>query len=126
VKQARTLLDPQLALEAGVLKHGGFPTLPPTTAATLLYVRLRTSDVLKVERVDNKNPDKPETRSADELGEEALRQFVHFVSVLASGERGFASRLIPASARDFGGEYDHLARVAEWSTAEAGEEAPDA
>jgi ATP-dependent helicase/nuclease subunit B len=31
--------------------------------------------------------------------------------------RGFLSRAIPRSARDFGGEYDHLARVAEWQTA---------
>ena len=35
------------------------------------------------------------------------------------------SRLIPASARDYGGDFDHLARVAEWSTAEQEEEAGD-
>lgn len=125
IKQARTLLDPQLALEAGVLALGGFPTLPPTTPSALLYVRLRPADVLKVENIDNTNAGKPETRSAEELGEEALKQFAGFVSMLASGKRGFASRLIPASARDFGGEYDHLARVAEWSTGEPGEEPSD-
>ncbi|MGN6549142.1 MAG: double-strand break repair protein AddB [Pararhizobium sp.] len=120
-KQARTLLDPQLPLEAGVLMLGGFRDLPKLVPSHLSYVRLRPGDVLKVEDVDNKKPEKPETRSAEELGEEALHQFAALVSLLASGERGFASRLIPASARDFGGEYDHLARVAEWSTAEEGE-----
>jgi ATP-dependent helicase/nuclease subunit B len=40
------------------------------------------------------------------------------VSLLQSGERGFTSRLIPAQQFDFGGDYDHLARVSEWSTAE--------
>ena len=44
---------------------------------------------------------------------------------LKTGERPFASRLVPASARDFSGEYDHLARVAEWSTADDGEGGDD-
>ena len=39
-------------------------------------------------------------------------------ALLQSGENGFASRLIVQKERDYGGEYDHLARVAEWSTAE--------
>ena len=122
-KQARVLLDPQLALEAAVLRLGGFQGVPATEPAQLLYVRLKPEDALRVDRVDNKKPDKPESRSADELADEALKQFVGFVSMLAEGRRGFVSRLMPASARDFGGEYDHLARVAEWSSAESeGEE----
>ena len=122
-KQARVLLDPQLALEAAVLGLGGFPDLPRTKTAHLLYVRLKPEETLKVDQVDNKKPDRPDTRSADELAAEALKQFVGFVSLLADGRRGFASRLVPASARDFGGEYDHLARVAEWSSVDAEEEA---
>lgn len=35
-----------------------------------------------------------------------------------SGRFGFASRLIVQKQRDYGGEYDHLARVAEWATAD--------
>ncbi len=35
-----------------------------------------------------------------------------------SGRHGFASRLIVQKERDYGGEYDHLARVAEWATAD--------
>ena len=121
-KQARVLLDPQLALEAAVLRLGGFRDLPPTETAHLLYVRLKPEETLRVDQVDNKKPDKPDTHSAGELADEALKQFVGFVSLLADGRRGFASRLIPASARDFGGEYDHLARVAEWSSADGDEE----
>ena len=45
---------------------------------------------------------------------------------LIEGRFGFASRLIPEKERDYGGEYDHLARVAEWSSAEEGEESDDA
>ena len=122
LKQARVLLDPQLALEAAVLGLGGFRNVPPTQAAHLLYVRLKPEETLAVDQIDNKKPDKPETRSAAELADEALKQFIGFVSLLADGRRGFASRLVPASARDFGGEYDHLARVAEWSSTDGEEE----
>ena len=121
-KQARVLLDPQLALEAAVLRLGGFRGVPPTEPAHLLYVRLKPEKTLAVDQIDNSRPKKPETRSATELAEEALQQFVGFLTALAEGRRGFASRLIPASARDFGGEYDHLARVAEWSAADDEEE----
>ena len=50
-----------------------------------------------------------------------ITNFIRGVVALKTGERPFASRLVPASARDFSGEYDHLARVAEWSTADDGE-----
>ena len=64
-------------------------------------------------------------KSAMDLAEDALSELSRFVAVLRSGEQGFMSRLIPASARDFGGEFDHLARVAEWASAENSEEAED-
>jgi ATP-dependent helicase/nuclease subunit B len=32
---------------------------------------------------------------------------------------------VPKSDRDYGGDYDHLARVSEWSVAEASEEGDD-
>ncbi|TPW28399.1 double-strand break repair protein AddB [Pararhizobium mangrovi] len=124
-KQARTLLDPQLALEAGVLQHHGFLDVAPLVPSALRYVRLKPGARLRVDRVDDKKDGKAETRSASELGDAALVQFSAFVQALASNEHGFASRLIPASARDFGGEYDHLARVAEWSTAEEGDDGDD-
>jgi len=51
-----------------------------------------------------------------------MDQFVKFVSLLQSGEKGFSSRLIPAQQFEYGGDYDHLARVSEWSTAESEQE----
>jgi ATP-dependent helicase/nuclease subunit B len=53
-----------------------------------------------------------------QLAEESIDQLVKFVTLLQSGEKGFTSRLIPAQQFDFGGDYDHLARVAEWATAD--------
>ena len=80
-----------------------------------------------VETVNNEFSarDKNNAKSAIDLAEEAMDQFVKFVSLLQSGERGFVSRLVPMREQDYGGEYDHLARVAEWATAEAQEEDGD-
>ena len=60
-------------------------------------------------------------KSAIELAEESIEQLTKFVTHLRSGRTGFASRLVPFMQSDYGGDYDHLARVAEWSTADAEE-----
>lgn len=128
VSQARSLLDPQLPLEAAALQAGAFKGIAPRYADKLLYVRLRPGHRFTAEVVNN-DERKPtanlQTKSAQELGEEAVSALSRFVAVLRCGEQGFMSRLIPASARDFGGEFDHLARVAEWASMDSEEEAED-
>ena len=117
-KEARILLDPQLALEAYALINGGFADIGKMPVSGLLYLRLTGRDPF-AERVDT-DPEKPgrdEFLSPEDLATKAVEEFVRLVSLLRSGKRGFLSRAIPRSARDFGGEYDHLARVAEWQTA---------
>ena len=56
-----------------------------------------------------------------DLADESIEQLTKFVTHLRSGKTGFASRLVPFMQSDYGGDYDHLARVAEWSTADAEE-----
>ena len=125
LKQARTLLDPQLPLEAAALAAGGFRNVAPLEATSLQYVRLRPGHRFTGEVLEKGETKTEPAITAAELATDALREFTRFVIALKSGERPFASRLIPASARDFSGEYDHLARVAEWSTAEDGEGGDD-
>ncbi|MDE1993208.1 MAG: double-strand break repair protein AddB [Rhizobiaceae bacterium] len=123
--QARSLLDPQLALEAYALQAGAFRDLKPLTPENLLYVRLRPGDRFKVDQVNNElsgRGDKTKNKSAIDLAEESIDQLVKFVALLQSGEKGFSSRLIPAQQFEYGGDYDHLARVSEWSTAETEQE----
>lgn len=120
IRQARTLLEPQLPLEAAALAAGGFRDVKAQKAGELLYVRLRPGARFKDEVVNNEGA--KDGKSAADLGTEALEQFSRFVAVLQSGERGFTSRLVPFKQFDYGGEYDHLARVAEWSTAETEED----
>jgi ATP-dependent helicase/nuclease subunit B len=124
--QARALLDPQLALEAAALSAGAFAGAGSLVPQDLLYVRLRPGSRFQVDTVNNEfSARSDKAKSAIELAHESIDQLVKFVSLLQSGERGFTSRLIPAQQFDFGGDYDHLARVSEWSTAENEEGAAD-
>ncbi|MBZ5760573.1 MULTISPECIES: double-strand break repair protein AddB [Rhizobium] len=127
-QQARALLDPQLALEAYALQAGAFRDVGTLTPENLLYVRLRPGDRFREDQVNNelaKASARTQPKSALDLGHESIEQLSQFVLLLRSGEKGFASRLIPAQQQEFGGDYDHLARVSEWSTAEAEEAADD-
>ncbi|BCH52813.1 double-strand break repair protein AddB [Agrobacterium vitis] len=123
VSQARSLLDPQLALEAAALTMGAFKDVGRLNPDNLIYVRLRPGGRFKADQVNNELTGKGDkAKSALDLAQESIAQLTRFVTLLQSGERGYVSRLMPAMMNDFSGDYDHLARVAEWSTAEAAEE----
>jgi ATP-dependent helicase/nuclease subunit B len=128
LKVARALLDPQLALEAAALKRGAFRGPGIREPANLLYVRLKPGERFKAEQVNNEHAKSAGTipKSAADLGEDSLTELEKLLTGLIEGRYGFASRLIPEQERDYGGEYDHLARVAEWSSAENGGETEDA
>jgi ATP-dependent helicase/nuclease subunit B len=117
-KEARILLDPQLALEAYALINGGFADAGPVPVSGLFYLRLTGKENVS-DRIDTdpEKPGKDEFVGPEDLGVKAVEELGRLVTLLRSGKRGFLSRAIPQSARDFGGEYDHLARVAEWQTA---------
>jgi ATP-dependent helicase/nuclease subunit B len=120
--QARALLDPQLALEAAALQAGAFKALGAQRPDNLLYVRLRPGERFTCDKVNNEGARATATsqpKSAIELAEDSITQLTTLVKRLRDNSVGFASRVIPVMQSDFGGEYDHLARVAEWSTADA-------
>jgi ATP-dependent helicase/nuclease subunit B len=119
--QARSLLDPQLALEAAALQAGAFKAMGVQRPGDLIYVRLRPGDRFRVDRINNEETSataKRQPKSAIDLAQDSIDQLTKFVIKLREGEAGFASRLVPFAQGDFGGEYDHIARVAEWSTAD--------
>ena len=124
VQQARSLLDPQLALEAAALRNNAFRDVGSPEPENLIYVRLRPGDRFKADQVNNEHSTrtgKKPPKSAIELAIDSIEQLEKFVTLLKRGDHGFSSRLIPEEQQAYGGEYDHLARVAEWSTAEAGD-----
>ena len=91
-------------------------------------MRLKPGERFKAEQVNNENSKSANStpKSAANLGEDALAELEKLLTGLIAGRYGFASRLIPEQERDYGGEYDHLARVAEWSSAENSGESEDA
>ncbi|MCR6502981.1 double-strand break repair protein AddB [Shinella sp. CPCC 101442] len=125
LKVARALLDPQLALEAAAIRRAAFRGPGQREPANLLYVRLKPGERFDAEQVNNEGA-KNNPKSAVELAEDALGELEKLLTGLIEGRFGFKSRVVPEQERDYGGEYDHLARVAEWSSAENGEEGDDA
>lgn len=118
--QAHTLLAPQLALEAALMKRGAFAEVGRRDAADLLFVRLKSDGAVEPESI--LRHDRKE-KTADDLAEEAWRRLEALLAYYADPETGYKSRALPFKEGDTGGTYDHLARVLEWSA--GGEAAED-
>jgi ATP-dependent helicase/nuclease subunit B len=128
IPQARSLLDPQLSLEAAALGAGAFKGIDKSEVGDLLYVRLKPGNGFKSEKVNNEDA-KPTQRttpkSSSDLAGESISQLTKLVTALRTGKAGFKSRLIPFREGDYGGDYDHLARTAEWSSLDSEDSGED-
>ena len=108
-------LAPQLPLEALIARAGGFKDLAPMETSRIVYYRLagRSDKDERADRTEWKE-DKNRTHTlADTLAttEERLRALVaHF----AKADASYLSNKVPKPRRTFVGDYDHLARIAEW------------
>ncbi|CAN7225531.1 double-strand break repair protein AddB [Phyllobacterium sp. LjRoot231] len=115
-RQAHVLLSPQLALEAALLARGAFHQVGKRDAADLLYVRLRPNgkvdpeSILKIGTAVNGSE-----KSAPELGELSWRRLTELLTAYRDPQKGYLSRALPFKESDLTGDYDHLARVLEWS-----------
>jgi ATP-dependent helicase/nuclease subunit B len=119
-KQVQTGLSPQLTLEGAILRAGQFADIPPhASIAALVYVSLKGGDPAGEEKsLDFKDttPDQEADRALQKLAEVA-RKFEDPATPYRSRERTMWR------ARAYG-DYDHLARVKEWSlTGGVGDEA---
>ena len=113
IGQAFTLVSPQLALEAALLKRNGFDV--KTHASDLLYIRLKPDGTVKPESI-LKSKKNDEGIDAETLGERAWAKLSAMIAYYASDTNGYISRAMPFKAGDLEGDYDHLARVMEWSS----------
>jgi len=123
-KMVRTGFSPQLTLTAAILAQGGFDGLAAAPPGELTYLE-----------VTGRNPPgREEVRAApDGDGEKvlvsrdaaaaALAGLERLVGAYADPLRGYASRTAPQFVKLYASDYDHLARVFEWST--SGEEADE-
>jgi ATP-dependent helicase/nuclease subunit B len=117
-KEVATGFSPQLTLTAAILQAGGFPELGPLAPGDLTYLEI----------TGRKPAGKVETRATagDESAEaaaKALAGLAELVGRFDDPAQPYLSRVAPQFVKARVSDYDHLARVFEWSTSgEEGEE----
>jgi ATP-dependent helicase/nuclease subunit B len=105
LKQVNQLLSPQLPLEAAMLAQGGFPGIGKRIAEDLIYLSLASEKLARApRRIDD----------AVALAEEAVTQLARRIAWFQDEATAYRPRVRPYRA-DVAGDYDHLARVKEWS-----------
>jgi ATP-dependent helicase/nuclease subunit B len=110
--QAHTLLAPQLALEGALLRRGAFKQLGARDPSQLAFVRLKPNGDVSEESILEYNR-KP--RTAADLAEDAWARLEKLLIHYHDPTTGYLSRALPFREGETGGDYDHLARVLEWS-----------
>ena len=117
-KEVATGFSPQLTLTAAILQAGGFAELG----------RLKPGDLTYLEITGRRPAGKVETRATagDESAEAAARAFAglgQLVERFDDPAQPYLSRVAPQFVKARMSDYDHLARVLEWSTSgDEGEE----
>jgi ATP-dependent helicase/nuclease subunit B len=108
---SRRLVDlgvaPQLALEAAIARRGGFEGVAAAPVAALTYWRLVGNTTGGEIRAAG-------SHAAAALADDAERGLARLVAVFDDPATAYRSRPRPRYAPRFS-DYDHLARVAEWS-----------
>ena len=103
--QVKRLIAPQLPLEAAMLAAGGFTEIGKQTAEELIYLKLSGG------REAGKAVALPDV---DDLVTRALTALKTLVARYDDAASTYVSRVAPLHAEP-DGDYDHLARVREWS-----------
>jgi ATP-dependent helicase/nuclease subunit B len=113
-KMVETGFSPQLTLTAAILAGGGFSTIGRAEAGDLTYLEV----------TGRKPAGREEVRAAagEESADAAARAVAGLATLIAQfdGGRPYVSRIAPQFVKLHMSDYDHLARVFEWST--SGEE----
>jgi ATP-dependent helicase/nuclease subunit B len=120
VKEVRIGLAPQLTLQGTILRHGSFEnTAAGGHISEFLYLKLKGGDPAG----------SPEARtfdnlSIDQAADRALKKLRELVTKFAIADTPYVSFWRPKWVGRTYGDYDHLARVREWS-ATGGEAEPE-
>ncbi len=116
LKEVQVGFAPQLTLEAAMLREGGFGALHEgAIKATYLKLGGKDGGFERELKFDNEPFDDVVSRHVDGLQ--------RLISSFRNADIGYPSRPFPKFARKYG-DYDHLARVREWSLGADDEVAP--
>jgi ATP-dependent helicase/nuclease subunit B len=106
-RQVETLLAPQLPLEGAILAAGGFAELGKLSSAELIYIRFGGGPV--------PGEWKPVKGDINQLVQKSAELLAARVAMFDDESVPYPSRVAPYRA-SIAGDYDHLARVREWSS----------
>lgn len=110
-KQVRSGINPQLTLEAAILRHGKFEGLAPGgSVSQLAYVALRGGEPAGLTRIIELKD-----RTPDEHADATFAQVKKLVERFEDETQPYLSLVRPMWRTRAYGDYDHLARVREWS-----------
>ncbi|HWV43773.1 PD-(D/E)XK nuclease family protein, partial [Pseudorhodoplanes sp.] len=119
-KEVQVGFAPQLTLQASILRHGEFEKLPKGgSLSELLYLRLSGGDP-----GGEKAPREFDGLTVDDAADRALKKLQELAVTFAAEDTPYRSFWRPQWVGRTYGDYDHLARVREWS-ATGGEVDPD-
>ncbi|KAB1075766.1 double-strand break repair protein AddB [Methylobacterium planeticum] len=118
-KEVYAGFSPQLTLEAAMLMAGAFEGVPAAgTSPDLLY--LYASGGRKPLTALPLKPPRGDDRPVEAIVAEHAERLRGLVARFLTGDAAYVSRPYPKYARAYG-DYDHLARVLEWSLGGEGE-----
>lgn len=112
--QARTLKEiksgyaPQLPIEALIAQSGGFDGLSSAPISQLMYWKLNDKVISLSEDIDN-------------LISQTSEHIIEIINLFAKEETGYLSRPNPKHIPEYS-DYEHLARVKEWSIQDKGDD----
>jgi ATP-dependent helicase/nuclease subunit B len=117
--QVSSGLAPQLTLEGAILRAGCFDGVARgSSIAEFLYVSLKGG-----EPAGERRPIAWDDRTPDMEADRALRRLTGVLEQFELEDVPYRSRERPMFMRRGGGDYDHLARVKEWSLSGGADEA---
>ena len=108
-KQVRTGLAPQLTLEAAILRAGGFKPIASGSVSEIAYVTLKGG-----EPAGKPVPIKFKEGTPDSQADRALDKLKGLAATFEDESTPYLSLVHPMWKTHYG-DYDHLARVKEWS-----------
>jgi ATP-dependent helicase/nuclease subunit B len=92
--------------------RGAFKAAGPLLPHELAHVRLRANGEVEEESILEH---RRSTREAKELSDLAWSRLDDLLHYYANPKQGYLSRALPFREGEVEGDYDHLARVLEWS-----------
>jgi ATP-dependent helicase/nuclease subunit B len=107
-KQVNAGLSPQLTLTAAILHAGGFGEIGAATPGELVYVAVSGG------RTPGREDVRAKPGESLDLALAALDGLRRRVALFDDENTGYASWAAPQFVGQYGGDYDHLARLWEW------------